>query len=96
MTKGIWVAPQKGRTLSVNVRFFTDKIADGGEGYVEQGHAWFKGDVGFRPNEAHGIKSIGSDPIMYNRPEDLLDAIIKAAQAQGVTLLHPQTKAPLT
>jgi hypothetical protein len=92
MGKEVWIERGKGRTLSINVRLFTDNIAEGGEGYVKSGHAWFKGDVGFRPNESHGIRSIGTEPIMFNRPEDLVDAIIKAANAQGVTLLDPRTK----
>lgn len=83
MSKEVWIEREEGRTLSINVRLFTDHIADGGEGYVKPGHAWFKGDVGFRPNGAHGIRSIGTEPIMFNRPEDLVDAIIKAAKAQG-------------
>jgi len=91
----VWIERMEGRTLSVNIRFFTDHIAQGGEGYVRPGHAWFKGDVGFRPNRGHGVKSIGSDPIMFNGPEELLDAILKAAKVQGVTLLDLKTKKPL-
>jgi hypothetical protein len=74
---------------------FTDKIAEGGEGYVKPRHAWFKGDVGFRKNDAHSLRPIGSDPIMFNGPEDLLPAILKAAKAQGVTLLELGTGAPM-
>jgi hypothetical protein len=88
----VFIERGKGRTVSVNVRFFTDHIAEGGEGYVKPGHAWFTGDVGFRPNEAHGIRSIGTDPIMFNKPEDLVGAILKAAATQGITLLDPQTR----
>jgi hypothetical protein len=88
----VYIERGKGRTLSVNVRFFTDSIAEGGSGYVKPGHAWFKGDVGFRPNPAHGVPSIGDDPIMFNRPEDLVEAIFRAAKVQGVTLLHPKTR----
>jgi hypothetical protein len=91
----VWIERGKGRTISVNVRLFTDKIAEGGEGYVKPRHAWFQGDVGFRPNEAHGLKSIGSDPIMFNRPEELVSAILKAAKAQGVVVLEPGTGQPL-
>jgi hypothetical protein len=87
----VWVEKGKGRTLSINVRLFTDKIAEGGDGYVVPKHAWFKGDVGFRPNAAHELGGIGGDPIMFNRPEDLLSAILKAAEVQGVTLLEPGT-----
>ena len=86
----------KGRTISVNIRFFTDKIAEGGDGYVKPRHAWFKGEVGFRVNKAHDLASIGSDPIMFNRPEDLVDAILQAAKVQGVTLLEVGTGARLT
>ncbi len=84
-----------GRTLSINVRLFTDHIAEKGAGYVKPGNAWFKGDVGFRPNPAHGVKSIGADPIMFNGTEDLVIAILKAARAQGVTLFEPATKEKL-
>jgi hypothetical protein len=28
---------------------------------------------------------------MFNRPEDLLSAIMQAAKAQGITLLDPKT-----
>jgi hypothetical protein len=92
----LWIKRGEGRTLSVNVRFFTDAIATGGEGYVKPGHAWFKGDVGFRPNKPHGVRSIGTEPIMFNRPEDLLNAILQAAKAQGITLLRPGTGERLT
>jgi hypothetical protein len=96
MSGEVWIERGKGRTLSVNVRFFTDHIAKGGEGYVKPGYAYFTGDVGFRPNPAHGIKSIGTEPIMFNRPEELVEAIIKAARAQGVTLLDPKGRTALT
>jgi hypothetical protein len=71
----VWIEKGKGRTVQVKIRLFTDKIADGGQGYVRPGQAWFKGDVSFIPNTAHGIGSIGSDPIMFNRPEEVVDAI---------------------
>ena len=89
MRDEVWVERGKGRTLSINVRLFTDKIAEKGEGYVVPRHAWFKGDVGFRPNTAHDLRGIGGDPIMFNRPEDLVSAILRAAKAQGVTLVEP-------
>jgi hypothetical protein len=92
MSDEVWIERGKGRTLSVNVRFFTDGIAHGGEGYVKPGHAWFKGDVGFRPNPSHGIHGAGTEPIMFNRPEDLMAAILQAAKAQEVTLLDPKTR----
>jgi hypothetical protein len=92
----VFVERGKGRTLSVNVRFFTDEIAGSGAGYVKRGHAWFQGDVGFRPNDAHGVKSIGDDPIMFNRPEELVEAILRAAQKQGVVLYNRRTKERLT
>ncbi len=63
--------------------------------FVKPRHAWFKGDVSFRPNPEHALGSIGNEPIMFNRPEDLVDAILKAAKAQGVTLLEPKTGATL-
>lgn len=96
MSEEIWIERGKGRTLSINIRLFTDKIAAGGEGVVKNKHAWFKGDVGFRPNPAHGVKSIGDDPIMFNRPEDLVDAILRAAAKQGITILDPGSRDPLT
>lgn len=89
MADEVWIERGKGRTLSINVRLFTDKIATGGDGYVKPRHAWFKGDVGFRPNDPHELTSIGNDPIMFNRPEDLVDAIVRAAKKQGVTLHDP-------
>jgi hypothetical protein len=92
----VWIEKGKGRTLSVNIRFFTDRIAESGGGFVKPGQAWFQGDVGFRPNPAHGIKSIGSDPIMFNSPEELVEAILKAARKQGVTVFNWKTKARLT
>ena len=96
MSQEVWIEKGKGRTLSINVRLFTDKIAKGGEGYVQPGHAWFKGDVGFRPNPKHGIRGAGTEPIMFNKPEDLVDAIIKAAKVQGVTLFDPGSKDRIT
>lgn len=92
MTKEVFIEKGSGRTLSINVRLFTDHIAENRDGYVKQGHAWFKGDVGFRPNPAHGVASIGSDPIMFNGTEGLVEAVLKAAKSQGVTLLDPRTK----
>jgi hypothetical protein len=92
MTDEVYIEKGAGRTLSINVRLFTNDIAERGAGFVKPGNAWFKGDVGFRPNKAHGVPSIGSDPIMFNRPEDLVSAIFEAAKAQGVTLFDPATK----
>lgn len=92
MSNEVWVDKGKGRTISINVRLFTDAIAKSGDGYVRQRHAWFKGEVGFIHNPAHELRSIGGDPIMFNRPEDLIDAIYKAARVQGVTILDPETK----
>jgi hypothetical protein len=91
----VWIEKGKGRMLSVKIRLWTDRIATKGEGFVEQGHAWFAGDVSFIPNPAHEVKSIGDDPIIFNRPEELVEAILKAASAQGVTLLDPKTKSTL-
>jgi hypothetical protein len=54
------------------------------------------GDVGFRPNPAHQLGGIGGDPIMFNRPEELVEAILRAAKAQGVTLFDRSTKQRLT
>lgn len=88
----VWIEKGKGRMLSVKIRLWTDRIANAGEGYVEQGHAWFAGDVSFIPNPAHDVKSIGDEPIIFNRPEELVDAILKAAKVQGITLLDPRTK----
>jgi hypothetical protein len=82
----------RGRTLSVNVRLFTNGIAQGGEGFVKRGPAWFMGEVGFRPNPPHGVHGPGTEPVMFNRPEDLVSAILQAARAQGVTLLDPKTR----
>lgn len=96
MTTEVWVEKGKGRTLSVNVRLFTDGISEKGEGYIRKGHAWFMRDVSIRPNKPHEVPSIGNEPIMWNRPEELVDAIIKAATAQGVTLFHRKTKEQLT
>jgi hypothetical protein len=87
----VWIPRMKGRTLSIKIRLFTDKIAEGGEGYVKPRHAWLKGDVSFMTNEPHGLKAIGDDPIMFNRAENVVPAILKAAKAQGVTLFDPKT-----
>lgn len=92
MSDEVWIQRMKGRTLSIQIRLFTDKIAEGGSGFVKPRHAWFKGDVSFMPNEAHGLKSIGDDPIMFNRAEDVVPAILKAAKVQGVTILDPKTR----
>jgi hypothetical protein len=91
----VWIQKGKGRMLAVKIRLWTDRIATKREGYVEQGHAWFAGDVSFIPNPAHDVKSIGDDPIIFNRPEELVDAIVKAATVQGVTLFDPRTKTTL-
>ena len=96
MSEEVHIERNKGRTLSINIRLFTDKIASGGEGYVIPGHAWFKGDVVFKPNDAHSVPGIGDDPIMFNRPEDLVEAIVKAARKQGVTILHPKSREEMT
>jgi hypothetical protein len=91
-----WIKRGEGRTLQVKIRLFTDEIAQSGEGYVVPGHAWFMGDVSFIPNPQHGIKGAGTEPIMFNRPEELVEAIIKAAKNQGVTLFERKTKQRLT
>lgn len=90
-----WFERGQGRMISINVRLVTDKIAEGGSGYVQKRHAWFMGDVGFRPNPKHELKSIGDQPIMFNHPDEFYDAILKAAKSQGVTLLDPRDKKPL-
>jgi len=94
MSEEVWIERMKGRTLSVNVRLFTDKIAAGGEGYVKPRHAWFKGDVGFRPNEAHGLRSIGTEPIMFNRPEDLVAAIPSTSSSGRSSASSTSTERP--
>jgi hypothetical protein len=43
---------------------------------VKKRHAWFMGEVGFRPNPLHELKSIGTQPIMFNHPNELYDAIL--------------------
>jgi hypothetical protein len=86
MSKGVYVEPRGGRTLVVNVRLFTNNIATGGEGYIEPGHAWFAGFVAFRRNDAHGVRS-SPDPVAFNSPDELADAIRKAAVMQGITLM---------
>jgi hypothetical protein len=90
----VWIEKGKGRMLSVKLRLWTDRIATGGEGYVKPGHAWLAGDVSFIPNPAHSVKSIGDDPIIFNRPDEIVESILKAAKVQGVTLLDPTTKTP--
>jgi hypothetical protein len=62
---------------------------------VRPRQAWFKGDASFIPNTANGIGSIGSDPIMFNGPEEVVDAIYRAAKVQGVTLFDARTKEQL-
>ena len=61
-----------------------------------RGRPGSKATWGFRPNPAHGIKSIGSDPIMFNSPEELVEAILSAARKQGVTVFNWKTKKRLT
>jgi hypothetical protein len=95
MSDEVWIESGSGRTLSINIRLFTDNIASGGKGYVKKRHAWFKGDVGFKPNPQHDLRGIGNDPIMFNDPDVLVAAVIKAATRQGVTLLDPKTRDPL-
>ena len=95
MSDEVWIPKMKGRTLFIKIRLFTDKIAEGGDGYVKPRHAWLKGDVSFMPNEPHGLKTIGDDPIMFNGAEGVIPAIYKAAKAQGVTIFDPKSREQL-
>jgi hypothetical protein len=92
--EGVFVKAGEGRTLVARVRFWTDQIAAGGEGHVLPGTAWCSGTIDFAPNSAHGITG-NPDPPTFNNPEQLTEALIRAAKAQGVTLLDPSTRSPL-
>jgi hypothetical protein len=91
---GIFVEQGKGRTLVARVRLWTDGISTGGKGFILPGVGWYSGTIAFAPNQHHGVQS-SPDPATFNSPEELGDALLRAAVDQRVTLLDPKTGHPL-
>lgn len=81
---------EPGKTVTVTLKLWTnDESADSGR--LPKGSGWFAGvvDIPKKINERHELRSL-SAPVPFNRPEDLLPAIRKAAKAAKLDLLYPE------
>ena len=79
------------KMISLDVRFWTDGIAEE-KGMIVPKHAAAAGVVKLNRNDSHGIKTT-ADPIIFNSPMQLLDAIEKLLIREGITLhLSSQTR----
>jgi len=78
------------RTINISLTLWTDGISAEPGGLVEK-TAWNFGTVRFKPNELHGIS--GQRTVPFNKPQDLWDAVERAAAEAGVTLLDPRKAA---
>jgi hypothetical protein len=77
------------RTLTLKVRFWTDKIAEG-EGQIVPRHVWGKGMVIVEANRSHGLNRTG-EGVAFNSLLELPRAIEKALIAEKITV-HPATR----
>ena len=73
------------RTIQVRVHFWTDGIASEGRGYVQPRVAWDYGSVDVKANKTHGIRAQAS-PVLFNRFDDLPQAVLTAVQQADVEL----------
>ena len=72
------------KMISLDVRFWTDGIADT-QGMIVPKHAVAAGVVKLNRNDSHGIKTT-PNPVVFNTPMQLLTAIEKLLIREGVTL----------
>lgn len=72
------------KMISLDVRFWTDGIAET-ENMIVPKHALAAGVVKLNRNDAHGIKTT-SNPIPFNTPLQLLEAVEELFIREGITL----------
>ena len=72
------------KTISLNVRLWTDGIAEK-DGMIVPKHAVAAGEVQIRKNESHSIKPTGK-PVIFNTPMQLLKAIEELLIRERITL----------
>lgn len=75
------------KMISVNVRFWTDELAE--QGKVIPKHGWVHGVVHLETNPSHGIQP--SKPIPFNSLMEIPVAIEELFIREGVTL-HPNSR----
>ena len=72
------------KMISLDVRFWTDGIAEK-EGMIVPKHAIAAGVVKLNRNDSHGIKTT-ANPVIFNTPMQLLEAIEELLIREGITL----------
>ena len=72
------------KMISLDVRFWTDGIAET-QGMIVPKHAVAAGVVKLNRNDSHGIKTT-PDPVIFNTPMQLLEAIEELLIREGITL----------
>jgi len=81
-------APHGERMIEIQVRFFTDKIAESKDNVVPK-HCWTTGMVKIQTNKSHGIKQI--NPVPFNSLLDLT-AIIEKVLIQSGIVMHKSNR----
>ena len=76
------------KMISLNVRFWTDDIAEEPEKIVPK-HAWTSGTIRLERNHAHGVESGSSIP--FNSLMELPAVIEELLTREGI-ILHPNQK----
>ena len=78
------VEPRQGEKMIVlQVRFFTDDIAEG-KGKIVPKHAWTNGTVNLRRNDSHGFSS--SRSITFNSLMEIPGKIEEVILKEGIVL----------
>ena len=72
------------KMISLDVRFWTDGIAETADMIVPK-HAVAAGVVKLNRNDSHGIKTT-ANPVIFNTPMQLLEAIEELLIQEGITL----------
>ena len=72
------------KMISLDVRFWTDGIAET-QGRIVPKHAVAAGVIKLNRNDSHGIKTT-PDPVIFNTPMQLLEAIEELLIREGITL----------
>jgi hypothetical protein len=72
------------RMVEVRVRFWTDKIADGGKGMILPKHAWDSGEIRIASNKAHGIHP--GEPLTFNSLAEVPAKLEKLFVQEGIQI----------
>jgi hypothetical protein len=78
------------RMIEIQVRFWTDQIAEG-RGHIQPKHAWDSGVIKIQRNDAHGITP--GSPVPFNGLIDMASKIEKVLIQQGIKVhLSPRQR----